>query len=126
MKKCAFCTNPADSREHIYSDWMVQKLPRNELWHFNERLRSGEYVSYKGRKVQLKTKVVCTACNNRWMSDLENKHMKAATDDLLMGNNIATLHAKEIAAITAFAFKTTVLENHKDLRTTTFFPASDR
>jgi hypothetical protein len=66
MKKCAFCTRPADSREHIFSDWMLRIVPTKERFAFNERIvQSGEYTSYKGRKVKLKAKVFREAKRDR-------------------------------------------------------------
>jgi hypothetical protein len=60
------------------------------------------------------------------MCDLENDHMKPAVGNILLGNQQSVFHAKDIAAITAFAYKTTVIANHKSLKETPFFAASDR
>jgi hypothetical protein len=126
-KKCAFCTRPADSREHIFSDWMLDMLPPGERYIFNERnVKTGEYIRYGGRKVKLTAKVVCTHCNNGWMSDMENLSAKPAMTNLLMGEYIAILDAKALTSIATFAFKTLVIANHKDLRTTPFFPSAER
>jgi hypothetical protein len=126
VKKCAFCTRVADSREHIFSEWMIKMLPRNQQFLFRERLKNGELKTYKGKKVKLKAKVVCGHCNNNWMSELENSHAKPAMQSLLMGNSSALLHTKEIVALAIYAFKTTVLANHKDLKATPFFTSSQR
>lgn len=101
-------------------------LPPNERYALTERIANGEYVKYKGRKVKLTAKVVCTPCNNNWMSDLEDQHLKPAMKDLLFEDNSAVLGPQEIVPIAAFAFKTLVLANHKDLRTTLFFPSAQR
>src|SRR4029077_12013001 len=71
-------------------------------------------------------KVVCTPCNNNWMSDLENDHARPAMQDLHLGNNSATLGPTEVAALSAYAFKTTVVANHKTLRRPVFFSAGER
>jgi hypothetical protein len=127
MKKCAFCTRPADSREHIFSDWMLKMIPPNERFHFNERVvTTGEYKRYNTRKVKIKAKVVCTTCNNTWMSVLENNHVKPAAKHLLILKTPTILGPKEVVPIAAFAFKTLVMANHKDLNTTPFFPSSQR
>jgi hypothetical protein len=124
-KKCAFCTRAADSREHIFSDWMLNMLPPNERYALTERIaRSGEYVNYKGRRIKLRAKVVCTRCNNNWMSVLEEKHLKPAMEDLLFKDDPALLAPQEIVPIAAFAFKTLVIANHKDLTTTPFFSSA--
>jgi hypothetical protein len=126
MTKCAFCTRDADSGEHIFSEWMVKLLPPDVQWQVRDRIESGEYVTYQKKKINLRAKVVCQLCNNRWMSVLESDHVKPAVGELLLGNKTATFHAKEIAAISTFAFKTTVVANHRKLREPPFFASADR
>src|SRR5438094_5219187 len=126
-RKCAFCTRPADSREHIFSDWMLRMIPPGKRYRFTERIiKTGEFKRYQKRKVHIKAKVICTACNNNWMSVLENDHLKPAAQDLLFLKKPTILGPKETVPIAAFAFKTLVIANHKDLTTTPFFPASER
>src|ERR1700735_1749263 len=126
MKKCAFCTYPADSREHIFSDWMAQMLPSSERLAFNERVvKKNEYVKYQGRTIKLTAKVVCMSCNNGWMSRLENL-VKTSMDGLLFDSSPTLLTPDRTLPIPQFAFKTLVLANHKDLSTTPFFPHSLR
>jgi hypothetical protein len=127
MKKCAFCTKPADSREHIFSDWMLQMMPPNQRFTFNERVvERNEFVRYQGRKVKIKAKVVCTRCNNEWMNDLEGR-LKTAMGHVLFSESPATLTTKDLTTISEFAFKTLILANHKSLTTVTpFFPYSVR
>ena len=125
-KKCVFCTHPADSREHIFSDWMLEMLPSDQRYVVNERISTRDkYIRYPVRKVGLKAKVVCTPCNNNWMSDLEGL-CKTAMTPLLFGDNRTTLTPKEIVPIAAFAFKTLLLANHKDLKAAPFFPFAIR
>jgi hypothetical protein len=126
-KKCAFCTRPADSREHVFSEWMLDTIPRGERFVTNERnTRTGEYVRYGGRKVKVTAKVVCTPCNNGWMSDLENLVAKPAMGKLLMGQSTAVLDATALKSIAIFGFKTLLIANHKDLTAPPFFPSADR
>src|SRR4051794_37888901 len=113
MPKCAFCLHPANSREHIFSDWMLAMLPKNKRFIFNERIvKTGEWVTYLGRKVQLKVDVVCRSCNNNWMSDMENKTAKPAMKNLLFGEHKTELDEKSLRAIAVYAFKTLIIANH--------------
>src|SRR5579863_8077877 len=114
MKKCAFCSKPANSREHVWSDWMIRMLPKGEQFRFNQLLKSGEYATWQGKKIKLKVEAVCESCNNGWMSELENKHAKTAMHDLILGNKTVTLDLRSLTAMAAYAFKTTVVANHKD------------
>jgi hypothetical protein len=126
MRKCAFCTRPADSPEHVFSDWMLALLPPDERYICNERLVSrDEYVRYQKRKIKITAKVVCTRCNNNWMNDLEGR-LKPILQDAFFADLPTTLSSTEMATIAAFAFKTLILANHKDLNTTPFFTASER
>jgi hypothetical protein len=127
MKKCAFCTRPADSREHIFSDWMLQMLPPEQRYIVNERIVTrDEYIRYQARKIQLKAKVVCTPCNNGWMSDLEGC-LKPVFQNILFDDKSAVIFGpKELAIIAAYGFKTLVLANHKDLNTTPFLTRAQR
>ena len=126
-KKCAFCTRPAESREHIFSEWMLDMIPVGERFTFNERNpKTGEYFRYGGRKVNLKAKAVCTPCNNGWMSDMENDVAKPAMARLLFNEHPTVLDVKALTGIAVFAFKTLVLASHKDSTTPPFFPFADR
>jgi hypothetical protein len=111
MKKCAFCTRPADSPEHIFSDWMIELLPPDQRYVCNERIVSrDEYIQYQRRKIKFVAKAVCTPCNNGWMSDLEGA-LKSVIGDVLAGNwgAIKIFTPEQLKIIAAFAFKTLVL-----------------
>jgi hypothetical protein len=125
-KKCAFCTRPADSPEHVFSDWMLALLPPKQRYICNERLVSRDkYIQYQKRKIKITAKMVCASCNNGWMSDLEGR-LKPILKDALFDELPRSFDPTEIATIAAFAFKTLLLANHKDLKTTPFFSASER
>jgi hypothetical protein len=127
MKKCAFCTRPADSPEHVFSDWMLSLLPPNERYICNERLVShDEYVRYKKKKVKITAKAVCTPCNNGWMSTKIEGRLISVLKDALVHDVQKSFGAKDLTAIATFGFKTLILANHKDLKTTPFFAASQR
>jgi hypothetical protein len=117
MKKCAFCTRDADSPEHIFSDWMIELLPSDQRYVCNERIVTrDEYIRYQRKKIRFVARAVCTPCNNGWMSDLEGA-LKSIIGDVLVGNWGAskTFTVEQQKTIAAFAFKTLVLANHKDL-----------
>ncbi len=126
MKKCAFCLRPADSPEHVFSQWMLDLLPPNERYVCNERIVSrDEYVRYERRKIKITAKVVCTPCNNGWMSNLEGR-LKPILQDAFFDELPRLFSPTDMSSIAIFAFKTLVLANHKDLKTTPFFSATER
>ena len=102
-------------------------LPSKERYILRERIpATGELLKYPTKKIKVVAKVVCERCNNTWMSRLEDEHLKPAIENLLFSENRTTLTAKEIVAISAFAFKTLILANHKDLTSAPFFPRVQR
>jgi hypothetical protein len=126
MKKCAFCTRPADSPEHVFSEWMLSLLPPNERYICNERLVSrDEYIRYPRKTIKIVAKVVCTPCNNNWMSALEGR-LKPILKDAFLDETRRTFGPTQLETIAAFAFKTLVLANHKSLSAAPFFTAANR
>jgi len=66
MPDCIFCPNPADSVEHVFPQWVLDRKKLGpSRFHFGNR---PERVA----DIDLTVKSVCGACNNGWMSDLEN------------------------------------------------------
>jgi hypothetical protein len=125
-KECAFCSHYADSREHVFSDWMLGMLPPKQRYIFTERVvKRDEYVRYAGKKIKIKAKVVCTTCNNGWMSDLEAL-CQTAMGHLLFNDSLSVLRPDALNTIARFAFKTLVIANHKGLATVPFFSFSIR
>lgn len=80
MRQCIFCSNPANSREHIWADWLKAYVPRTQINHGQERTwihedgrltRSLEHRSGDPRSRKLK--IVCASCNNNWMSRIQER-----------------------------------------------------
>jgi len=65
-RNCIFCGNPADSKEHLPSDWILKSLPAKRQ--LIQRISKGEIRKFSG---PLTIKCVCAGCNNGWMSQLE-------------------------------------------------------
>jgi hypothetical protein len=128
VKKCAFCTRSADSDEHIFSTWMLKLLPPNQRYLLHERIVSqDEYIRYPKKNIKITANAVCTQCNNGWMSEEIETPLKSVLKDAFFDEIPQFFTLPELALISAFAFKTLVMANHKDLKTfTPFFPASER
>ena len=69
-RQCIFCGGGGLTNEHAWPQWIL-----NEQDPFGIVVESdGEHVrTLVGPKAAIKLKVVCAACNNGWMSDLEAK-----------------------------------------------------
>ncbi len=70
MRQCLFCDNSANSREHVWPDWVLKSLKVREPI----RLKLGKAEERFGSPEQ-KVKAVCKICNNGWMHDLEQSNM---------------------------------------------------
>ncbi len=81
---------------------------------------------WESESLDAKAKVVCEICNNGWMSDLESKYAKPAMRRLILSDNPVTLDRQQIASISRFAFKTSVIGDHMQRGKTPFFPSAVR
>jgi hypothetical protein len=63
---CIFCGAPADSREHLFPDWVGEEF-RRRFGPVDVRDRTGPYGTIIGApKVNIRIKCVCADCNNGW------------------------------------------------------------
>lgn len=71
MRQCLFCDSPANSREHVWPEWVlnrlnVQDVIRHKMGNDPERLLPNP---------EQKVRAVCKPCNEGWMSNLEQKNI---------------------------------------------------
>jgi hypothetical protein len=76
MRKCLFCANAADSHEHVLPQWLHRRIAAKGKF----PVQVGRYVEGEGfldkRKfvsLNFKARIVCTSCNNGWMSKMESE-----------------------------------------------------
>lgn len=99
---CIFCSNSANSPEHIWPKWMgahFQPSPHDTSIAIAEQFHPPTapiHMSRHGHPTTLKLKVVCRGCNNGWMSEIEAA-AKPYLERMLLGqrtslDDIAQLH----------------------------------
>jgi len=69
VKRCIFCGNTADSKEHAWSEWALNRLgpyPGGVYGEFDG------IVYQDSKQKHLRVKCVCWRCNEGWMKDLED------------------------------------------------------
>ncbi len=66
-KPCLFCDNPAETKEHLWPEWILQGLKR--VHPIRQVIQKSEPKEFYG---DVRMKCVCSHCNHGWMSDLEN------------------------------------------------------
>jgi hypothetical protein len=68
MDTCIFCDNAANSKEDLFSNWILDRVETRYPLYRERRGKPAELtVSQK-----VKLKCVCKPCNNGWMSQIEN------------------------------------------------------
>lgn len=68
-RRCIFCAAPADSREHFWPDWIIERVKPSKHSAFKFNVQGREFIS---RNRDLVVRCVCDSCNKGWMSKLES------------------------------------------------------
>jgi hypothetical protein len=125
-KECAFCPETANmSGEHLWSDWMNPLLPGKK--HFTIRNENREVIkNWVAPKLDWTANVVCEACNNGWMSELENNHARPSMGELIKGKLDIPIKQSRADSMALFGFKTTVILDHLRRSNQPFFERSAR
>jgi hypothetical protein len=108
---CVFCGARADSREHIFPDWLNDLLIGDEFQTEYSSIQLGQiaeerkYPSKRG--AGHRSRVVCTSCNNHWMSDLE-KAAKPILVPMILGQQTVLTMAEQLS-VACWAIKTAMV-----------------
>lgn len=97
---CMFCQFPKKlSKEHVWPVWLKQHLP---VQHGVKRVDRHQWLEVPGQPVRyvpragdystMKLKVVCTDCNNQWMSRLQVS-AKPLVSELVKGREVDVSHS---------------------------------
>ena len=76
---CIFCPRTNLSREHVWADWLKHYIPKNAPFHSSlAAVAHPTHTEFKRSKVSgdiqnRKLRIVCEQCNNRWMSQLQER-----------------------------------------------------
>ena len=74
-RKCAFCENRANTREHVWPDWIIRRFETGQFEHRHQAVsdKHGQLADllWEGPKIDLKVRRVCRSCNEGWMSRAE-------------------------------------------------------
>lgn len=111
-KQCIFCHRRADSKEHIWSQWILDELPEKPGI-FTQRFPNGTTRTWPTNKPELTVGIVCERhCNNGWMNAKLEGPMSRLTKDILIRKTKKTFSASDCSSIAAWAYKTAILANH--------------
>lgn len=113
MPVCAFCSETANSAEHVWAAWISGILPTTR--YNNERTEGEAENSWTTAKIDQTAKIVCKRCNETWMSDLENQ-VKDLLTPLIRDGKKTTLMREDMRLLSVYAFKQAVVGNYQSLR----------
>jgi hypothetical protein len=110
-KQCLFCANKANSKEHLWSDWILQRLGTQPT-----RIKMGKAAASTMPHSVVEVRSVCRIlCNAGWMSALESENIPII--GCLMENTPTPLDATQQTSLALWAvMKAMVLDavNAKD------------
>ncbi len=102
-RQCLFCGKPADSKEHLWSDWILKSLKsRNPIVQ-----KVGKAPPSNPFTGAVTVRCVCTECNNGWMSRLEAR-IKPLVGSLMQDIS-APLDAEQQKDVSLWALKTAMV-----------------
>lgn len=105
-RRCIFCGGTPISKEHVWPLWMRSYLPKGQ---FYQVIRSSDLVTpgyqwrpgplnRKGDGRSQKLRVVCTPCNNNWMSELQKRTKPILLPLIVQETNEIDTHNQELLA----------------------------
>jgi hypothetical protein len=122
MRICIFCGDQANSKEHVWPQWLMRQLGETEVGTI--KAQCGQQVSRLRRGAEQTGKFVCTHCNNGWMSQLEN-HVKPIVEGLF-GDRPVVLDHNDQTTLVAWACKNAMVWEAVCGDKTWFFEQSER
>jgi len=116
-RQCVFCTNNANSPEHVWSKWMAPHFKRTahdareEFFQDFHPKTAGPPTRHEkhGHPTTMKLKVVCRVCNNGWMSGVESA-AKPFIEPMLTGKRTRLNSEAQRAVTTWMAMKMMIVE----------------
>jgi hypothetical protein len=95
-EQCAFCENPADSREHLWGEW-IGKLLGPRQYEIRQVDGNGEPKVFPKVELDVKSWEVCDGCNTGWMSDIENEARHLSSIGHFFSTVVACSRAQRIS-----------------------------
>jgi hypothetical protein len=110
--------------EHLWSAWAGELFGKKNFVN-TRREEGGRVITWEGKELSAKAKVVCGECNHGWMSGLEGR-MKVVAADMVVKCSPASLDDKDIATIAAFGFLKAIVGDYMHENRPPFYNAEER
>jgi hypothetical protein len=102
-RQCTFCERNADSLEHFWAEWLLERIVLREPISISFGKSARKFVD----NPKLRVRSVCKICNNGWMSQLESKNI--AQIGSLAQNVFIPLDTQQQTSIALWATKTVMV-----------------
>jgi hypothetical protein len=111
--KCAFCPTDAVEKggEHVWDEWINKALPETRYRARKRYSLDSPLIEYDTDSLNERLPVVCTGCNNGWMSALSLR-VKNCFGRAMLDGEPFSLGARDAAILAAFTFLKAVATNH--------------
>lgn len=106
---CIFCDNESDSEEHLWGAWIHRRVKLGPI-----RVQEGTSPEWIDDDPERTVNTVCHACNNTWMSRLEEKNIPAVGD--MIDNKPTVMDAGRQRLLTEWAVKTAAITDSMKVR----------
>jgi hypothetical protein len=116
IRTCIFCGRTPLTKEHVVGDWAGRfaDAGQRSIVHLSDREgETRETREWNARAYDRQARIVCAACNNGWMSDLETRASALLVPDELDGR---TLGHDEQTLLATWGMKTALVLNAAESR----------
>lgn len=119
-RQCLFCPSPVNSKEHVFSNWIVKDLKHAEAI----KATIGKKLSFYLAKPEIKVGVVCKSCNNTWMSNLETDNKPVI--QAMVNDNPCSLTTEEQAVLSRWTVMKAMVVDAINSQRPLFYGSSER
>jgi hypothetical protein len=113
-RQCLFCDRKADSREHLWAAWILERVKKQPIRH-----SIGKSPVKTLARPEMKIRTVCEPCNNGWMSALEEQNIPLMA--CLLQDISAPLDASQQSSLAVWTLKTAMVLDSMNKRDRSFF-----
>jgi hypothetical protein len=124
MRICMFCGGTASTLEDAWPRWLMKRFPVADTARMDAELGGRHLGNWSTAKPRLLLKRLCHACNNGWMSRLENE-VKPVLESILDGE-LQALDVSAQATLAQWAVKTAMVLEAIDSNRHWFYSEDER
>lgn len=121
-RSCLFCDRLVNSREHLFSDWILNEL-KDDAGRLN--IKMGKHTNVWTPTPEVIIRCVCHTCNCGWMSDLEAANQPHMLP-MMRGEKEICLSPSQQKLLTRWAILKTVILDGADRKRSPFFTPEER